>query len=117
MALPLLPSQKIRTAFYELAPSAQDIHLSESLKAFYQYMEKQWIHGRVSPMLSVNGQNRRTNSEVEVKKSCGFDIVINILFSWVIAVTQIDWRVRFCNVGNSYLVFIDRSDQSGNLFL
>ena len=28
-------------------------------------MEKQWIHGRVSPMLSVNGQNRRTNSEVE----------------------------------------------------
>ena len=53
----------------------------------------------------------------QVKKSRGFDIVINILFSWVIAVAQIDWRVGFCYVGNSYLVFIDRSDQSGSLLL
>ena len=35
------------------------------MKDFYQYIERQWIHGIASTMLSVYGRTRRTNSEVE----------------------------------------------------
>ena len=65
MALPLLPFHKINPAFYELAPSTQDFHVSYNMKAFYQYIERQWIHAIASTMLSVYGRTRRTNSEVE----------------------------------------------------
>ena len=65
MAMPLLPFHKISPAFYELAPSTQDFHVSDNMKAFYQLIERQWIHGIASTMLSVYGRTRRTNSEVE----------------------------------------------------
>ena len=64
MALPFSSFQKTGTAFYELSVYGR-FHVSDILKAFYQYIERQGIHGIASTMLSVYGRTRRTNSEVE----------------------------------------------------
>ena len=40
MALLLLPFQKIRPAFHGLAPSTQDVFVSDNMKSFTQYSRK-----------------------------------------------------------------------------
>ena len=65
MALPLLPTNLIHSVFYELSPSVLEINVLDAMATFYSYVEKKWIQAMDPEMLSVHGQFRRTNSEVE----------------------------------------------------
>ena len=66
MSLPLLPETLIGPTFQELAPSIHFDKPIESILTFYVYVEKTWITSfMTASMFSVNGQTRRTNSDVE----------------------------------------------------
>ena len=65
MALPWVQTSLIHSVFYELSPSVLEINVLDAMAMIYSNVENQWIQAMDPKMLSVHGEFRRANSEVE----------------------------------------------------
>ena len=65
MALPILPTNKIHSVFFEFSSTVKEIKVLDAMATLFPYIEKEWIQAMDSKMLFVQGKIRRTTSEVD----------------------------------------------------